>query len=285
MITLKPIGYSDASSDIQLVYKRIQKGLNTQFVPLLFQIVANFPPLLFYLWERFEKNIETNTFDDSVQAITMFSQKALEQIYIPSEQISIFVKNITSIEVDQLRETAVDLSYINAKLFLLCIALRESLKGVAVGAPKLSERISEYKKKEDLDSLFDQIIESTAVRKSSEATGLTSTSNMLVPLTGSRDIVVSNYPKFFRYIQDEMDTLVKTEKYLHSRVLLEELGLSQIDRLTVPIISSYREFIELTGRTEKTKELVYLLSDIFPSKFPHLLFISSMMESVLREKS
>jgi hypothetical protein len=107
---------------------------------------------------------------------------------------------------------------------------------------------------------------------------------MLSPLFGSSSLVVSKYPAFFAHVAKEMEELMKTEKYLHERVAMEQQALIRASNLQYPLGCSYAEIASLAGKKPYFSELLYILSETFPTSFPRLLFTSSLMKQVLQAK-
>jgi len=283
---LKPITLDRAIPEIRYLFEEIKDTLHVTFVPLLFQILANFPEYFLYLWQRIEANLGSTPFEGAYPEIITFAAKAMSEIYIPSSPMSELVCQLNPVEKEHIKKTAVDLAEINAKLLILAIAVRESIKGLAVGAPKLAEKIREQEKKEVTASIFDEFVKERGEPFGSNIPlEIQQAGKMLVPLTGSRALVVSDYPMFFTYISKEMERLMKIDEYLRRRVLLERLCLSLIDRLTVPLGSSYKEFLDYTYDKTGSDELAYLLTDAFPSQFPHLVFTSAVIEQALVYKN
>jgi hypothetical protein len=274
---LRPILQKDASPEIALVYQEIQRLFAIETVPLVFQYIANYEQYFFFLWERMKRNIQAENFPNLCHDIQTFAGQIIEVIETPSESLQKFIHQIHPAEKQYIQETITLLENTNTTLLLLLIDVRESLKSIFIGTQRLTQYASAMKARPvtEFEEIDTYLVKTVQEQHISEAT------NMLAPLFGKNSIMISQYPDFFAFIAEEMEKLKNTEAYLKSRVTLEHLTLQSITHFVQPLGLSYQEFLKLTQGKPYINELLYLLSDGFPSQFPHLVFTTACMKYLL----
>lgn len=275
---IRPILESHANDDIKALYQDIKNTLDTTFVPLVFQVMANYPEYFHFIWERIKQNTTDPSFMQLCNEAIHFSDESMPKIYTPSQKMSLFVSHLQPLEKEHILNIVHELRPLNAKLMVITIALRESLKGIPVGVEKIAPTIEQ--RQQVSESFFSSMFQHVA-----DPTSLQTMTNILVPLTGANALVVSKYPQFFSTIAQEMNEMIKTERYLHIRVLLEQLGLVLISHLTTPLATSYREFMEILRGKPYLDDFLFLLADAFPSKFPFLVLTGAVMKQVLQPQT
>lgn len=278
MLHIRPVLEKDASPGVAKVYEDIKKTLHIHFVPLLFQYIAGFEEYFLYAWEKQKQNIESDFYKKTVTGIIVSSQKSIHSVYRESREMNQFVGHMHISEKQQILQTAQELEILNATLLLLTIGLREGVKGVVVGQQILPKESSDYG-----ETVFDQFINQKIMHNNlkEEAKDVIPAARMLAPLFGGSDIIVNKYPAFFGHVAREVEELAKTEKYLHERVSMEQYVLEKALHLQYPLGCSFAEIAQFAGKKPYFSELLYVLSETFPTKFPRLVFTSSLMHAVL----
>ena len=104
---------------------------------------------------------------------------------------------------------------------------------------------------------------------------------MLAPLFGGSSLVVSRYPEFFAHVAQEVQNVTKTEQYLSERVAMEQFTLQQALHMPYPLGCSYAEIAQFAGKKPYFAELLYILSETFPTSFPKLVFATAIMQQTL----
>jgi hypothetical protein len=89
------------------------------------------------------------------------------------------------------------------------------------------------------------------------------------------------YSEFFKLMDMEMQTLLKKEEYLTRRVELERFALSKLYLLTYPLESSLVTIIKQCSEQKNFPELIYLVSEVFPTQSPYKLMASTVMKKAL----
>lgn len=272
MLHIQPITEEKANGHILEIYQDIKRSLQVSIVPLLFLYLANFEEYFDYVWGKIKNNIYSEYFQQSVKETLSFSEKELETIYIPSHNMVLFTTQLHEIEKSDLLDTVGKLGHLNAKLLMLTIGMREGLKGVHVKEELLLKEHTDISK--DFFQTFSNIV-TDSTKKEAEVS-----SRVLAPLFGSSALAFSHYSDFFSRVSDDMDKLVTTEDYLTKRVMLEHQVLKKVEGL-LPLGCSYAEVARYAMGKPHFGELLYILTETFPSQFPRMLFTSLVMERSL----
>ncbi len=277
MLHIRPVTEEDASDKVRKAYEDIKNTLHIHFVPLVFQYLAGFEEYFLYAWEKIKTNIQSPYYATTTQEIIQKSQTGITHIYKQSKAMHAFMASVGIPEKQAIQETVGQLQLLNAQLLLLTIGLREGVKGVTVGQQVLS-RDATYE-----ETIFDQFINQKIMHhnlKSQEA-DIVPAVKMLAPLFGNQSLVISRYPEFFAHTAHEMQELTKTEHYLSERVGMEQFTLMKALTLPYPLGCSYAEIAQFAGKKPYFAELLYILSETFPTSFPKLVFATALMQSVL----
>lgn len=250
-------------------------------MPLIFQYLAGFEEYFFYAWEKIKTNLKSDYYLSNAKEVVESAEKSIESIYHPSRTMSGFLHQIPNEQKTQLEKTAKELEFLNAQLLILTIGLREGVKGVVIGQQMLPRVAEEYE-----ETIFDQFINEKIMHKNiREHQELVGASKMLAPLFGNQSLIISHYPDFYSHIAQEMEELVKSEKYLHERVKMEHKVLQIATNLPYPLGCSYAEIAMFAGKKPYFSELLYVLAETFPTTSPRLIFTSSLMNDVLTKKN
>lgn len=272
MFHLQPVREEDASKQVKEIYTSIKATLGIAIVPLVFTYIANYEEYLAVLWKNIASVLNTNTFQTTQHAINNFITEAVGDIYHPSSEIEAVVKALSQGEKEQIEKTVVLLERVNSELFLLMLGIRESVKGVLYTGEEISS---------------DRYLLDKTVRQHAELSfgdtnkKLSPEETLLAPLFGSSSLSISIYPRFFSLIAKEAERLVKDEQYVEKRVQLEQKGLLSIDAFPQLLVTSYNDFVMYVGKQPYVHELLYLLSNTFPTAFPKLLFTTGIMRKAL----
>ena len=281
MLHIRPVEEKNASEEVKKTYEDIKKTLNIHFVPLLFQYIAGFEGWFLYVWEKIKTNLQTDYYRNTVTELINTSEKSMKGVYHESSEMHNFTAHLQHVEKEQILQTAQELEILNAILLVLTIGLREGVKGVVIGQQILPKSV-DYE-----ETVFDAFINEKIMHQNvrEQKKDIAPASKMLSPLFGQQSIVVSKYPAFFAHIVKEMEELTKTEKYLHERVAMEHAALLRASNLPHPLGCSYAEIARFAGKKPYFSELLYILSETFPTSFPRLLFTSTVMKQVLQPSS
>lgn len=272
MLHIHPIAEDQVDEHMHVIYQDIKRSLQVSIVPLLFQYLANFEEYFAYVWEKIKANLHSEYFQKAIKDVQGFTREELQEIYVPSRNMVLFTAQLHSVEKEDLFDTILKLEQLNTKLLILTIGMREGLKGVHVKEELLLKESVDITK--EFFQTFSNIV-ADSTKKEADAS-----SKMLAPLFGSSALAFSHYSDFFSKISDDMDQLVTTEKYLLKRVNLEHEVLKKVEGL-LPLGCSYQEVARYAMGKPHFGELLYILTETFPSQFPRMLFTSLVMEEAL----
>ncbi len=281
---LKPIEEAQASSKVRDIYQEVKRQLHSPFTPLLFQLVANYEDYLEYLWQQVKANLQSSSFLTLPPKVAHYAEHVTTEWVDLHPTLREFVARLAPSEKEELKKTADDLTAINATLTLLTIAERESLKGIPVGVLKLVSKAS-TQANTFAEIKVEQFAHYSLLAGEQPSTQLSPAAALLAPLTGNQQLAISRYAQFFEIVGHFMDKLLKTETYLKHRVILEELVQNLVPQIPQPLTIKQQQFMDLTENSPQAKhvhELFFLLYDLFPSKFPHMVFTSAIMKQALQ---
>lgn len=271
MLSIAPIPEGHESNEITPVYTAIKQVLRAPHVPLIFQYLAVFPTYLSYMWKQVEKNIADPLFLDQTHSIRQFGDHAMGQIYHPSKKIAFLVDTIDTMHQKETILSSVDnLSRVTSILYLVSIAIRESFKGIQLGLKQIGVHTIDSEREIFSDFSADLSLEHVNTQGGDRNLSHT-----------SQSLTTSYFAPFLREIESEMKELLKRETYLHRRVALEKFALSKLNLLREPIDSSFRTVSQMASSQKAFPELIYILSDLFPTQTPHKLLTTSVMKIAL----
>lgn len=283
MSWLNPIPEVDADSETLKIYQSIKQTLGLQNVPIIFQYLAVFPKYLAFIWQQAQHNLNDSEFINQAKKIENFAQTAIQTVYTPSALTQIFLEKLKDrAEKAELIKFVATISQMNSSLYLLSLAIRESLKGKYLGIKQIGERLVDEEKTvfNDLSEGFLQPVGSNKEGKSNVRIHATKGLTYQSP-TG---ITTSLFAEFFNVIEKEMDKLRKEEKYLIRRVELERFALSCLHLIPHPLDSSITTIFKQAYNHPQFPELIYLIADLFPTQAPYKLLSSAVMKKALSYK-
>ncbi len=151
---------------------------------------------------------------------------------------------------------------LNAMLTIICITIREEVKGWAVGAKKLEEN-SDYRILNNEHGTENNEKHDSESDRNIFEEGLAQFSKEIV--TQGDQLTISLYPTFLAILQNEMEDLIKKEEYLYERVALERIIQNSIKEIPYRIDSSYAKISYIANKYDHFSELLYLLYESFPT--------------------
>ncbi len=261
MISIYPLPEESVTGETKVIFEEIKEILDIESVPVNFRYMANFPQFLNFAWGKIKKYITQVEFDNTSNQIIKLSEEMIKIIFNSSDELNSYVKSLSEKQETELRQTIEKLIRINSTLLIISIATRESLKGIVVLEQKQLSSGT-------LNSVSREIIS----KESSKA---------IAEYTFGLEVL---YPEFYELISKDMTQLIKTERYLKSRVELERFTQLSIESLPEKLNFPFRETINLLRINNHSSEILYLINHSFPSNYPHQLFTSLAMK-ILTESS
>lgn len=275
MFTLTPIPEDQARGETKQLYQEIKLTFGVANIPLIFQYFALFPTYLQYIWQQISQNIADTQYRILVGDIYQFARDAIGQIYTPSIPTQLILENLrTSAEIYELNQFVHQSSQLNASLYLLSLSLRESVKGTHLGIKKLGTNSTQE------ESIFTDVSEGYSPSQNENSNPSAPFSQSIV--AKNRGGITTSYTaKFFHCIKTEMDRLIKQEEYLSRRVELERFSVNKLFLLPHPLESSVKTIFHKTSDDPNYPELLYLLSELFPTQAPFKLMATTLMHHTL----
>ncbi len=175
----------------------------------------------------------------------------------------------------------------NVKLALIFVALREAVKGWAVAAKKLPGTASKPKKtssqtiKQDT-FIFEDVAEIQHIvmpqSKKTVQNGLTIRTNGLAKKQESA-IEKDLLPQYLKLCRVDFYEQMKTTSYWELRIMIEKFILNALPLMPHIVFSPINVVIDLTKKYDEFPDLLYLLSEHFPTYAVQRMMFSGYMHS------
>jgi hypothetical protein len=282
MIKITPVGEDEASAEVKNIYSSVRIILGVSSVPLIFKYMAAFPSYFSYIWEQTIKNLDNSFYTQSTKEIEKFACRAIDEIYNPSSLTFLFLKkNTDSAEKKSLNIFSEKNIIISAKLYLLALSIRESIKGKFLGIKQFGEKITE-KERKIFTNFYDGFTSDESEENRKQNNKITDDiKKVIISEKTHNSITKSITEEFFQIVDIEMKKLTKTEDYLTRRVELERFALNKLYLLPYPLDSSLSTIIAKGYHNPHFPELIYLVSELFPTETPYKLMASALMMKIL----
>ena len=257
-----PIPEHKVSEAILPLYRDIKKTFDIPYVPVLFQYLANYPQLLTYIWPSLKDNVKDPAYEQLIFRITEDVINGCDNLVTQFPQIRNNVHQLLASEETRTRINKEIEKYFNLQcaLAFLCIAIRESTKGWAIGAKYLHSEQAFH------------------VMNNKEPHGVTEDIRMMLLAETTSALSVSEdlqkpLVSFIILLHEEFADLIKKEEYLYARLHIEKSLTRYVPNMPQPIRISYNEVAHLISEPKELPFLFYLLSD----KFPVVHAVSTLM--------
>lgn len=259
----KPIPENQAETSVQQIYTEIKTALKLPQVPLFFQFLGAFPDYLSFIKEPVINNLKSPTYERLVSKNQNFVKEIFKDNFPKKELIQEFLtKYHQTPEFYNLKPQLEHIFTVNAKLVFIFLALREAVKGWAVASKKLESHFQQQKQHKTKDSFVDSQTKTDLVY-----------STDIIQVNKEESLAVKNkseieqvlLPKYLKLCEAEFKQLLKQQSYLFFRVELEKICLRNLDQLPFPIFSPVNLVYELAQKYPDFPDLLYLLSEHFPT--------------------
>lgn len=248
-----PIPEHLAPPEIILIYSDIKKTLDIPYVPVLFQYFANYPQLFAYVWPSLKDNLKDPTFEQLMSHITSDIISSSNHLTHQFPQIKQNMQQLvpSAEHRSRIHDELKKYFTLQCALAFLCVAMRESTKGWAIGAKYLhSEQAFHVMNDREPHGVTEDI----------KAMILAETTAALAVSPDLQKPLVS----FIIMLHEEFADLIKKEEYLFARVQIEKSLTHYVSNMPHPIRTSYNEVATLVSEPNQLPYLFYLLSDKFP---------------------
>lgn len=268
---LHPIIESEASGIAKDYYEKIKKSLGIPNLPLFFQYLGPFPEFLEYLGKQILKNLDDLHFQNMAEEYASQSKKSIAAKIGKSTLILEWLENYKHLpEFYHFNHDLEKIYLVNIKLAIIFLSIREAVKGWAIASRKLQGKREEKNTHDSYSkdaSVFifevsDTIIENFI--KENKAKSLALQGNQLARRENS-GLAKNLLPDYLEACRLDFDRKMKTEEYLMFRVQVEQHTLNNLHNLPHPIFCPINVVIGLTGKYPSYPEILYLLSEHFPT--------------------
>lgn len=148
---VSPVSFHEASDEIKNNYLKIINALGLPHLPLFFQYFGSFPEYLNYITKQIVANLNNEKFNLSVKESDHELKKLIQENFSKTSSMIEFLNCYqTTSQFYNLRNSLEKIFIINFKMTLIFLALREAIKGWAIGAKKISSHASRESQKKDV---------------------------------------------------------------------------------------------------------------------------------------
>lgn len=281
---VSPVSIDEASDEIKSNYLKIIKCLELTYLPLFFQYFGSFPEYLDYITNQIVTNIKSEKFNLLVKEAALEVKKLIQEEFPKTQTMNEYLNHYqTTPQFYNFRNVLEKIFITNFKLTLIFLALRETIKGWAIGAKKLpsSTQKPSLKEEEDFLKKTETVIINEA--RSDILNHFPSSSIILksnfendLPQKNNSNTLTTNF--FVRYLeicQKEFFLLTKEEKYFLFRVQIEKLLLNSLPLMPEIIFSPINKTLPLIAHYDNYPDFLYLLYEYFPPLSIKKLIFSS----------
>lgn len=284
MPSIRPLPEKEATGETKQNYQNIKEALHLPTTPLFFLYLGPFPEYLSYITHQLVANLTHPDFEQMVKdrASDFRTQiknelphgeriEGWRSLYAHSPSYYYFQRNLR------------DIFETNVKLVYIFIGLREAIKGWAVAAKKLTGETAksappEVRTEGTSESfIFDDVAE-TMNQLGKRPTEPQIRTNAMTAAQRS-PLEIDLLPTYLELCKLYFSLQMKRETFLSVRVNMEETVLADIQVLPEIIFSPINIILRLTGKYAAFPDLLYLLSEHFPTySMQRMMFSGFMME-------
>lgn len=269
---VSPVSFHKASDEIKNNYLEIINALGLPYLPLFFQYFGSFPEYLNYITKQIVANLNNEKFNLSVKESAHELKKLFQENFSKTSSTIEFLNRYqTTPQFYNFRDSLEKIFIINFKMTLIFLALREAIKGWAIGAKKISSHASKESQKkeevfekmermciqEDQSNILEFLISnSPIVKKNSKA--------LLTQKKPKNDLEVNFFLNYLKICQKEFFLLTKQEKYFLFRVQIEKFIINFLSFMPEIIFSPINVILPLISSYDNYPDFLYLLYEYFP---------------------
>ncbi|MEO6508719.1 MAG: hypothetical protein ABIO02_02090 [Patescibacteria group bacterium] len=284
---ITPVSEINAEGVVKESYNDLKSALGVHSLPLFFSYIGPFPEYLSYISKQLIVNLNDIRFTALVNdAAEQFKTLIESELRNSQEKNEWLLKFSNTPTYFYFKKDTEHIFITNIKLCLIFIALREAVKGWAVAARQLKSSFTEDMKQQtnvDQDIASEMIYEevsSTIITStqgmSNRSQDITAKGNELVQVDPS-SIEKNLLPEYLLICRNDFGELMKQERFLMARLTTEKLLLSYIGLLPGLIFSPINVVLDLTSKYQTFPELLYLLSEHFPTYAVQRMMFSGYM--------
>jgi len=278
---IRPISENQAAIEVKECYQQIKNALGSPTLPVFFTYIGAFPEYLSYITEQLVRNLEEPSFRELVAKLNdQVINQIREKLAKSEETIDWISRYRNQPTFYYFQKDLKVISLTNVKLACVFVGLREAVKGWAVAAKKLPSQTSQAKRKVEesvkterfiFDSAllgkYQNIKSEVKIKNHSVANteeSLSPVKNRLIKAT-PRELTKNLLPEYLQLCNLDFRRLIKKDFFWILRLQLEKQVLATLENFPHLIFSPFNVIVNLTQKYDNFSELLYLLSDQFPT--------------------
>jgi len=281
---ISPIFEFQADEKTKAIYQQIKQAFSVSKPPIFFCYLAPFYEYFSYITDQIVNNLNNEKFIKIINETKGLIFKLIKDNLTKSDETNEFLNRFKhSSQFFYFQRDLEKIFETNLKLAFIFIALREAVKGWAVAAKKIGAKIesSSFSSKSKIDEeecIFD-INEVTGLKKQTKTKqkDFQSFSNTIIKASFSA-IEKDLLSYYLQLCRNDFYLLIKKEEYVFIRLEIEKIIIRFLNLLPELIISPVNLVIEMTKKYENYPDLLYLLSEHFPTLVIQRLMFSGYIK-------
>lgn len=274
-MSISPILENQADEKTKKIYQEIKKVFKTNHLPIFFTFLAPFPEYFSFLTNQIIPNLNDQNFLSLVGEMGEKISELINQLS-KSQEIKNWLNRFQNTPSFYHFQTDLyDVFLINLKIAMIFIAIRESIKGWAIGAKKLKDKFETKEEDTQKRESFDQLIFDQEYLKVNEIKQITlAQKNLTLKNNGLEKNLL---PEYLTLCRNHFFLLTKQDEFWVVRLGIEKIILQSLEFFPKLISSSFNQVISLTKKYPNFDELIYLLFEKFPTLSVQRLMFSGFL--------
>ena len=282
-MSISPIFESQANDKIKEIYQQLKQAFGISKPPIFFCYLAPFYEYFSYITNQIIANLKNEKFIEIINETNDIILKLIKDSLKKSEETNDFLNRFKhSPQFFYFQKNLEKIFEVNLKLTFIFIALREAVKGWAIAAKKIGAKtesvdFSSEPKVDEEELIFNlnEVVDSKEKTKNTQ-NDIQSFSKAIINTPFSA-IEKDLLPCYLQLCRNDFYLLMKQDKYVFIRLEIEKIILRFLNLLPELIISPVNLVIEMTKKYENYPDLLYLLSEHFPTIVIQRLMFSGYM--------
>ncbi|NTU73370.1 hypothetical protein HGB07_04345 [Candidatus Roizmanbacteria bacterium] len=287
---IQPVSEKHAPPQVREEYTKIREALTTPTLPLFFTYLGAFPEYLIYISDQIVLNLVDLQFQKLISELhDELNSVIQETLTISPEQKEWINRYRYASSYQNFQGELRQICLTNLKIAVIFLALREAVKGWAVAAKKLAPAYNESEEKieneittlNESSFIFSDMLRGIQPTKRDQETNVEIISTSALATTTGSQLEKEIMGEFLALCQGDFAELMKREAFWKVRINIEKTLLYTLTALPKSINSPINVVITLSSKYPQFNDLIYLLSEHFPTYAVHRLMFSEYMR---REK-
>jgi hypothetical protein len=280
---ISPIFESQADEKTKEVYQQIKQAFSVAKPPIFFCYLAPFYEYFSYIAGQIIANLNNEKFIEIINETKDIIFKLIKNNLKKSEETNEFLNRFKySPQFFYFQKDLEKIFDANLKLTFIFIALREAVKGWAIAAKKISAKteaasFSSKPKINEEEFIFNlnEVIDLNKRTKTKQK-DVQSFFNGIINASFSA-IEKDLLPSYLDLCRNDFCFLMRKEEYVFIRLEIEKIILRFLTLLPELIVSPVNLVIDMIKKYKNYPELLYLLSEHFPTTVVQRLMFSGYM--------